>query len=130
MMKRIARIACACLIAMPLCAAAVGTIGSRPPPMTCTTGPVTRTYGKTQWLVYSCQDFKSIVVVSAPGSPAAPFYFRGNVKADGSYQFDGAGTGSKSATDAAYAELKLLSPKDIAALVSATRGVPASATTR
>lgn len=36
----------------------------------CNVGPVTRSYGNTDWLVYSCSDRKSLVLVSAPGSPA------------------------------------------------------------
>ena len=39
----------------------------------CTIGPITKTYGQTQWLAYSCNDDKTVVIVSAPGSPAMPF---------------------------------------------------------
>ena len=41
----------------------------------CNIGPVTKTYGQAQWLVYSCNDDKTLVIVSAPGNPATPFYF-------------------------------------------------------
>src|ERR1700732_4425498 len=121
MMKGLVEVALGCLVAMPITAAGAG-ISFQPPPMACNTGPVTRTYGKTQWQVFSCQDSRSILVVAAPGSPAAPFRFRWSAKADGSYQLTGDGTGSRSAIDAAQAELKRLTPKDIAAIVSATQG--------
>lgn len=43
--------------------------------LNCDIGPGTKTFGKSSWLVYSCTDNKSLVMVSAPGSPAVPFYF-------------------------------------------------------
>ena len=44
-------------------------------PLQCDVGPVEKRYGGTQWLVYSCRNSKALVVVTAPQSPAAPFYF-------------------------------------------------------
>jgi hypothetical protein len=41
----------------------------------CDVGSIAKMYGKTQWLVYSCSDGRSIVVLAAQGSPATPFYF-------------------------------------------------------
>ncbi|GLQ97284.1 hypothetical protein GCM10007863_17040 [Dyella mobilis] len=80
------------------------------------TGPVKKTYGKTPWLVYSCDDGQSIVVVTAPGSPAAPFYFTFN-----GGRLSGEGTGNKAATDAAYDDLQRLTDADIKALVIQTK---------
>jgi hypothetical protein len=79
------------------------------------------------WLLYSCDDGKSLVVVSAPGSPAAPFYFMLWAQGAG-YHLSGEGTGSKALTDAALKELKALSDKDIAGLVAQTIAVRSSAT--
>jgi len=45
------------------------------PKLNCTSGPLNRNYGKTRWYVYGCDDGHSIVVVTASGSPALPFYF-------------------------------------------------------
>ena len=44
-------------------------------PLQCDIGPITKEFGSVPWLLYSCDDGKSLVVISAPGSPAAPFYF-------------------------------------------------------
>lgn len=83
-------------------------------------GPITGTFGSVPWLIYSCSDGKSLVVVSAPGSPAAPFYFLFSPQG-GSYSLHGEGTGAKSVTDAALKELHTLRPKDVAVLIRETR---------
>ena len=44
-------------------------------PMSCEIGPAHRTFGGTPWLVYSCEDGKSLAVITETGSIAAPFYF-------------------------------------------------------
>lgn len=89
-------------------------------PLKCDIGPVTKTYGKTQWLVYSCSDGRTVVIVSAPGNPALPFYFTLYPQGNG-YQLGGEGTGRKDATGAAFDELKALSEQDIAALIEQTK---------
>ena len=90
------------------------------PTLDCSTGPLSRTYGSTRWLVYACSDGKSVVAITAPGSSAAPFYFMLYPK-DGWYVVVGEGTGPKTITDRAYAELVRLTDQDIAALVSAAK---------
>jgi hypothetical protein len=89
-------------------------------PLSCTVGPIKRLYGKTQWLVYSCDDSQSVVVVTDAGSPASPFYFFFVFDGKG-HELHGEGTGDKAATDAAFAELKALTESDIADLVRQTR---------
>jgi hypothetical protein len=74
-------------------------------------------YGGTKWLVYGCDDKKGLVVVTAPGNPAMPFYFFFFPNEDG-YQLHGEGTGDKKITDAAYKDLAALSDSDIDALVT------------
>ena len=93
---------------------------SKPQPLKCDVGPVGKTYGKTQWLVYSCDDKRSLVIVSAPGNPALPFYFVFSPHENG-YQLSGEGTGRKDSTKAAFDELKALSGTDIAALIEQTK---------
>jgi hypothetical protein len=88
-------------------------------PLNCDVGPVTRTLGGAPWLVYSCNDLTTVIVVSAPGSPAAPFYFSLSFES-GSYRIRGEGTGAKAVTDAALRQLQSLSMVDIHALRSAT----------
>jgi hypothetical protein len=81
-------------------------------PLDCGTGPVTKPFGGVPWLVYGCSDQRSVVLMSAPGSPAMPFYFM--FSASGSaHRLIGEGTGNKAATDRAYEELKLLSEAQI-----------------
>jgi hypothetical protein len=63
----------------------------------CNIGPVTKTYGQAQWLVYSCNDDKTLVIVSAPGNPATPFYFT-FLPTDAGHRLFGEGTGKKEAT--------------------------------
>jgi hypothetical protein len=84
-----------------------------------TFGPITKVFGSVQWLLYSCDDGKSLVVVSAPGSAAAPFYFMFSPEGRG-YHLRGEGTGPKMLTDAALKELQDLSDKDIAGFVGQT----------
>jgi hypothetical protein len=90
------------------------------PHLNCHIGPVEKTYGKTDWLVYSCSDNRSIVVVAKPDNPAFEFYF---ILAPGTDGVDlyGEGVGDKAATEPAFQHLKLLSPADIAVVVAETK---------
>jgi hypothetical protein len=88
-------------------------------PLQCDIGPITKVFGSVPWLLYSCDDGKSLVVVSSPGSAAAPFYFMFSPEGRG-YHLRGEGTGSKDLTDAALKELQALSDKDIVGLVGQT----------
>jgi hypothetical protein len=103
---------------------AIATVGPQAAlaakPIECHIGPVSEVYGGTPWSAYSCGDDTSMLFVADNGSPAAPFYFVIYLK-DGKYQYDGDGTGSKKATDAAYLDLIRLSPADVATLVAETK---------
>src|SRR5262245_44179947 len=79
----------------------------------CKTGPVTRTFGKVPWLVYSCDDKKSLLLVSGPGNPAMPAFFTMTPVGDG-YEIQNKGSGNQAVSGAAYLELKKLSTKDVA----------------
>jgi hypothetical protein len=86
----------------------------------CAVGPVAKKYGKSSWLVYSCEYGKSILVVSAPTNKA----FRSHctfVADDDGYALRGEGQGDKRVTDAVYKDLTTLTEADIAALISETR---------
>jgi hypothetical protein len=87
--------------------------------LACNTGPVNKTYGGTKWQVYSCDDGQSLVVTAAPGSPAAPFYFLFAHDSTG-YDLRGEGTGNRTATDAAYKDLRALTAPAIRALIAET----------
>lgn len=90
------------------------------PKMKCMVGPVTKKYGKSSWLVYSCEDGKSIQIVSDPTNKSIRFRFT-FIADDGGYALHGEGQGDKRVTDAAYQDLNALGEADIAALVSETR---------
>ena len=103
-----------------VCAAAHGEQGGPPQPMACGNGPVERTYGETQWLVFGCDDRRSVVIVSAPGSPAGPFVFRFLARGD-SYVLQSQGTGNRDYTKLAYGELRKMGIEDITELVRLTQ---------
>ena len=88
-------------------------------PLNCDIGPVSQTYGMTQWMVYSCNDQRTIVIVSAPGNPAMPYYFM-IFPGDDGYQLVGEGTGPKGVAAVVFEELKALSESDFAALIERT----------
>jgi hypothetical protein len=88
----------------------------------CDTGPLQRTYAATQWLVYSCEDTRSLVFVTPQGNPAMPFYFFLRLS-DGGYRLEGEGTGNKDVADSVAAELQRLSDIEIASLINETRAV-------
>ena len=86
----------------------------------CEAGPLTKVFGKAPWLVYGCDDGRSVIVVSAPGNPAMPFYFMFSPDKSG-YRLVGEGTGSKDASAAALTELKRLTQSEVMALGAAAR---------
>ena len=85
----------------------------------CDVGPIEKTYGMTKWLVYSCNDGRSVVIASAPDSPANPFVFRFLARGN-TYLLQSAGTGDRKFTTAAFGELKQMTGQDIAALIALT----------
>lgn len=88
--------------------------------LVCNIGPIEKVFGKTNWLVYSCNDERSIVIATAPGSPASPFVFRFLAR-ENSYVLQSLGTGNREFTTAAFNELKVMSGQDIETLVKLTK---------
>ena len=88
-----------------------------PPKLNCQAGPLHRSYAKGEWLLYACDDGRSLVAVTDKGNPAMPFYFMFYVRPDGEMTLHGEGEGDKAATQAAFDELKTLTQDDVAALV-------------
>jgi hypothetical protein len=88
--------------------------------LSCRIGPLTKAYGGTQWLVYGCDDGRSIVVITAPGNPAMPFYFF-FLRGTKGMELHGEGTGDKKVTDAAFADLRKLTDADVADLFRQAR---------
>jgi hypothetical protein len=118
-MKLLALI-CALLLATALTLLPAASEERKAQQLKCDIGSVSKTYGKTQWLVYSCDDSRTVVIVAAPGNPAMPFYFMFSPHENG-YQLSGEGTGQKDTADAAFNELHGLSERDIATLIEQTK---------
>jgi len=109
------------LIATPDAVFAAGAEpNSKSTPLQCDIGPATKSFGKTQWRVFSCNDHRTVVIVSAPGNPAMPYYFIFSPRNDG-YHLSGEGNARKEATAAAFEELKRPTETDIIALIVETK---------
>jgi len=80
--------------------------------LSCKSGPITKQFGGSEWLVYDCSDGRTVVVASAPGSSAGPFYFTLSPEM-GKVRSRGEGKGNKAVTDAAAKELQAMSPADL-----------------
>ena len=94
--------------------------GPSQPKLVCDRGPFsTKTFGGTQWQIYGCSDSRSVAIVTAPGSPAIPFYFL-LAWIDGVYTVSGEGTGRRDLTAKAYNDIIKLSRPQIDALVKET----------
>jgi hypothetical protein len=90
------------------------------PQSECKQGPLTKQFGKSKWLVYSCSDERTLLFVAPRGSAAFPFYFIYFPK-DGGYSLTGEGIGSKTASEAAFKEIGAMSIREIQALIQQTR---------
>jgi hypothetical protein len=86
----------------------------------CEYGPIKKMYGRASWLVYGCDDNKSLAIVAAPENPAAPFYFVFTPD-NGHYHLHGQGSGRNDVTSAAFNELKALTKTDIETLLAETQ---------
>lgn len=91
-------------------------------PLDCGTGPITKVFGGTNWLVRSC-DGIALHVLSDSGNPAFPFYFLiyPSEAEKGRFVIEGEGTGDKQASAAALADIRRLSTTDIASLIAETK---------
>ncbi len=97
-------------------------VSQEPSKLKCEIGPVVKTYGGSKWLVYSCDDSRSLVIVSAPDNPAAPFYFTLHTIPKG-HRLQGEGAGSREITAAASKDLTGLNEREIDALILETKHV-------
>lgn len=97
-----------------------------PMKLECNIGPIEKSFGRSNWLVYSCNDEDSLVVVSAKGNPAMPFYFFIG-RRDGTRSLRGEGNASKESTSAAFEELSALVKLEasVQELLRATKDVEA-----
>jgi hypothetical protein len=112
--------AAAVLAALTVGAAESLAQGPSQPKLDCERGPFgTKTFGGTSWQVYGCNDNRSVALVTAPGSPALPFYFL-IAWVNGVYTVSGEGTGRRDLTAKAYSDIAKLNRQQIDALVNET----------
>src|SRR5262249_29181983 len=102
-----------------------GAAAAQQPELSCTAGPINRTFGGSSWMVYGCNDGKSLVVVSDAKNPAAPFLFVLAWNKAG-YSLSGEGSGSQAASSGAFIELKALTPAQIESLSLDAQSVSAA----
>jgi hypothetical protein len=88
-------------------------------PLKCEAGPSSRAYAGNDWIVWGCEDGRSVVFVAGKGNPAQPFFFILS-PADEGVRLYGEGTGDKSVTEPAYLELQKLTARDLELLVQET----------
>lgn len=88
----------------------------------CDIGPVIKTYGQSKWLVYSCDDETTLLVLAAPDNPIKPFMFVLEPDSSRGYGvFFDESLGKTDATASALAQLKALSQQDVANLIKETK---------
>ncbi len=117
---KLASLAALLLLATLASATAHGKEAAPMQTLSCDFGPVPKTYGMTSWLVYTCNGGQSVLIVSAPGSPAAPFMFRFIAREDG-YVLQSQGAGDKELTAVAFGDLKVMSVQDVEKLIVLTK---------
>lgn len=104
----------AVLVCLPLPASA------QTAPMDCTVGPVIKTFGGSKWVVNSCADGRTVILMATNDSPAFPCFIKLAPSAEG-YDINGRGKGDKQATNAAMDELGALSVTDVHAMIDETK---------
>ena len=82
--------------------------GAQTAPMDCTVGPVIKTFGWSKWVVNSCADGRTVILMATDDSPAFPCFIKIEPSTKG-YSINGRGKGDKQATNAAMDELGALS---------------------
>lgn len=97
--------------------------GAAPEPLQCMAGPIQRSFGGTEWLIYGCADQRTLIVVSAPGNPAMPFVFTLS-KTDGGVRISGEGNGDQGATTPAFEDLKKVSSEVLGQMIRETESRP------
>jgi hypothetical protein len=89
------------------------------PDLTCETGPIVKTFGATQWKVYSCNEERHLMFVAVPGSAAGQVLFMVFWE-NGHWSVMDMGSGTRAA-NAAHSEIQSLSDADIMALIAETK---------
>ena len=103
-----------------LSAPAMAQDAPEPVRLICETGPLYRFFGGHSWIVYSCNDQASMIVMAPPETPAGNSYLV--LKADvAGYEIFAEADGEREITDAAREELAEMSMGQLARLLADTR---------
>lgn len=94
--------------------------GAQTEPMDCTVGPVIKTFGGSKWVVNSCSDGRTVILMATNDSPAFPCFIKIAPSTEG-YSVNGRSKGDRQATKAAMGELGALSVADIDAMIAETK---------
>lgn len=94
--------------------------GAQTEPMDCRVGPLIKTFGGSKWVVNSCSDGRTVILMATNDSPAFPCFIKIEPSTKG-YSIDGRGKGDRQATNAAMDELGALSVADIQAMIDETK---------
>jgi len=108
----------ACLLLLVTAPAFAGGHAEKEQAVACTAGPITKTYGGAKWLVYGCADGRSVLVVSDRDSEASKYIMLSPARRG--VQVVSEGWGGQG-DNAAFAELKAMSSRDLGALVAEAR---------
>lgn len=87
----------------------------------CDFGPLNKEFGAQYWRVFGCEDGKTLIFVAGNGNRATPYVFTYAPDAAGAYVLTGKGAGDPTYVGRARAELELLRPAQIAALMAAAK---------
>jgi hypothetical protein len=109
---------CILLVAVAICLPLAA--GAQTEPMDCRVGPVIKTFGGSKWVVNSCSDGRTVILMAMKDSPAFPCFIKIAPSAEG-YDINGRGKGDRQATNAAMDELGTLSVADIHAMIAETK---------
>jgi hypothetical protein len=94
--------------------------GAQSAPMDCTVGPVIKIFGGSKWVVNSCSDGRTVILMAVNESPAFPCFIEIAPSTEG-YNINGRGKGDRQATNAAMDELGALTVADIHAMIAETK---------
>ena len=94
--------------------------GAQTEPMDCTVGPLVKTFGGSKWVVNSCTDGRTVILMAVEDSPAFPCFIKMEPSTEG-YSINGRGKGDRQATNAAMDELAALSVADIEGMIDETK---------
>ena len=94
--------------------------GAQTAPMDCRVGPLIKTFGGSKWVVNSCSDGRTVILMAMNDSSAFPCFIKIEPSTKG-YSIDGRGKGDKQATNAAMDELGALSVADIHGIIDETK---------